>query len=152
MPDFWASLTDNPMVRFGVPAGEVPRIVWGQVYLATPYSKVVLVGGQFSVGRSRAVARVAAAIQMVLARKGVTTVSPIVQAHQMLVAGIGVPELLHEWALDAAFWSRWCEPMLDASAWLYVPDLPGWRESDGIRHEVTHALSRNKSVLIGGQA
>ncbi|WP_323021200.1 DUF1937 family protein [Pararhodobacter sp.] len=152
MSDFWASLTDNPVVRFGVQVSAVPGIVSGQVYLATAYSKRVLTGGQFSVGRSRIVADAAAAIQMNLARKGVTAVSPIVQAHQMLVAGIGVPELLHEWALDAAFWTRWCAPMLDASTWVYVPDLPGWRESDGIRHEVTHALRRNKPVLIGGQA
>lgn len=152
MPDFWASLTDSSLVAFGVPVEEVHRIVWGQVYLATPYSKRVLDGGQFSIDLSSAVAFEAAVRQMYLARNGVTAVSPIVQAHLMLAAGIGVPELLHEWALDAPFWTRWCEPMLDASAWLYVPDLPGWRESDGIRHEVAHALRRLKPVLIGGRA
>lgn len=151
MSHFWASLTDNPLVRFGVLGQDVPGIVSGQVYLATAYSKRVLIGGDFIEDRSRRLANEAAYVQMLLAKLGVTAVSPIAQAHLMLVAGVWGPDR-GKVALDAAFWTRWCAPMLDASTWVYVPDLPGWRESDGIRHEVAQALRRNKPVLIGGQA
>lgn len=146
----WQDLADMELVRFGVPARDVHRIVWGQVYLATPYSKLVRVSGRFVAERSRGLADAAAELQMDLAVRGVTAVSPIAQAHHMLMLG-ACPEHRGKVALDADFWTRWCEPMLDASAWVYVPDLPGWRESDGIWREVAHALRRNKPVLIGGR-
>lgn len=151
MPDFWQGLTDNSLVRFGVLGRDVPGIVSGQVYLATAYSKRVLAEGVFSEDLSRRLANEAAFVQMALAKLGVTAVSPIAQAHLMLMAGVWGPDR-GSVALDAAFWIRWCAPMLDASTWVYVPDLPGWCESDGIRHEVTQALRCNKPVLIGGPA
>ena len=39
-------------------------------------------------------------------------------------------------------------PILWAARSVVVPDIPGWHLSDGIRHEVAEALSRNLPIYI----
>lgn len=147
-------LFDHPLVSWGQSVDDVVRRTAAQVYLATPYTRRVAPGGAFQLRRSRAVADEAAALALFLARRGVSAVSPIVQAHAMVAVlhGRVYDRALAEFALDAAFWTRWCRPLLEASRAVYVPELAGWDESDGIAHEIAAALAAGKPVLIGAHA
>ena len=77
-----------------------------------------------------------------LAMRGVTAVSPIVQAASMCHA------TAHLDPLDARFWTRWCAPILAASRAVVVPDIPGWSRSEGVWHEVREALGRSLPVHV----
>ncbi len=127
---------------------DVARLVSGQVYLATPYTRRVQAmtrtQGIALVDAEKAVAREAAAEVAELARLGVSAVSPIVQAVALRHA---LPEGLRPDPFDDAFWTKWCAPMLQASCAVVVPDLPGRRESEGIWHEITTSLARNVRVF-----
>lgn len=117
------------------------RLDRGLVYLATPYSQEVVDGeGRFQIGRSQIAMDSAAFWQGALALRKVTTVSPIVQSAHMI-------HVL--WAMDAgydlrplehAFWTAWCEPMLDACDAVVVPPIPGRARSRVIMEEIGHAL------------
>lgn len=118
------------------------------VYLATPYSKVVVdAAGQFRPQRSFVAGQRAAVWARRLAVEGVTAVSPIVQAASMVSAHSAFePAPLDP--LDAVFWGAWCLPLLRASRAVVVPPIPGWRESDGIWHEVRTALHGMRPVFV----
>ena len=126
-------------------AGRAPA---GVHYLATPYSLEVMRAGAWCSNASLQAGLAAADAAARLAAHGVTAISPIAQAALMVqVAGPGrlAP-------LDQAFWTRWCRPLLQVSGSVIVPDLPGWRRSAGILHEVTHALSANLPVYLEANA
>ena len=151
---FWATLRDHPAVRFGVTVEVMAMVARGQVYLATPYTRYVAPAGVYEPDRAEYITTLAVNWQRWLAMIGVTAVSPIVQAQAVVrdvrswKGGAAAASL----ALDAAFWTRWCSPMLDASSAIYVPDIPGWRDSDGIRHEVDDFIARPRPVYVAGWA
>ena len=117
-------------------------------YLATPYSKIALCGcGAWHQGASLEAAVRAARWAKVLAAEGVTAVSPIVQAVEMVHADLA--DMLDP--LDEVFWEGWCRPLLAASEVVIVPPIPGWQESEGIWIEVCAALRSNRRVFQIGE-
>ena len=118
------------------------------VYLATPYSKIVVVDdGQWDVGLSFDAMIRAAHWAGHLASEGITAVSPIVQSAEMVHAScVFKSDPLDP--MDADFWTAWCAPLLEASAAVVVPPIRGWCESLGIRHEVIEALTSGRPVFV----
>lgn len=118
------------------------------VYLATPYSKLVLdEAGQFDEYLSITAADAASHWAARFAVNGITAVSPIVLADGLI--GMDRHKLIDP--LVAEFWTNWCRPLLDACAVVVVPPIAGWSESVGIWHEVRAQLARQRRVyLIAG--
>lgn len=113
------------------------------VYLATPYSKPVLdENGAWCLYRSSRLGQEAELWMTRFASIDVTAISPIAAAARMLELPMGIDPL------DQQFWTRWCAPILRASGVVVVPAIDGWRESDGVWHEATEALSANRPVLL----
>lgn len=118
----------------------------GLAYLATPYSRLVCGdAGIFDESASYECSFQAARWSRLLALEGVTAVSPIIQAAELLHAD-QLEGLLDP--MDAQFWEAWCRPLLLASDVVIVPPQPGWQESEGIWGEVCHALLRNRQVFL----
>lgn len=116
------------------------------IYLATPYTRVVMgPDGKWSETLSAAAADLASSYVACFAHAGRCVVSPIVMAHAMVTA---VPSLLDP--LDQSFWTRWCAPLLARCDCVVVPEIRGWQDSAGIRHEVTAALSMHRRVYLMG--
>lgn len=111
--------------------GDVIRHGRGRLcYLATPYSKVAVgADGAWDPSGSLDCAIRAARWARLLALEGVTAVSPVIQAVEMVRADL-LERCLDP--LDAGFWEHWCRPLLAACGAVIVPPLAGWRESDGI--------------------
>lgn len=106
-------------------------------YVATPYTKHAGAAGlDFA-------AKAAACAVADLALRAVTGVSPIVLAHQ--ACGTLPGRALDP--LDQSFWAHWCAPLLTAMPAVFIPDIIGWRESDGIAHEVREARRLGKLVV-----
>lgn len=145
-----SELAASALLTWGQSPVEVSRRAFGVVYLATPYTKRAAPLGAFDWTEADRAARDAAGVLALLAAGGVTCVSPIVQAHaacrwlrdaegELVAQGV---------ALDGWFWARWCRPLLAASRFVYVPELAGWDQSDGIAHELRRAHIDAKPVLI----
>ena len=116
------------------------------VYLATPYSKQCLDGsGEWSYARSVECGLAAAAWCGTFAHYGVTAMSPISQAVDMVGAS---PDHQGLDPLDGKFWEAWCRPLLLACDAVVIPPLDGWRESEGIWHEARVAVSRAVPVFL----
>ena len=138
-------------VHFGADPSTVAKWAVGPVYLATPYSKRVMRNGKWAHDLSLYASAQAAREMSRLARVGVTAISPIVQAAEMVHSEVaeGVDGLPRLDPLAAAFWENWCRPMLDACSAIVVPDIEGWQASEGIRHEVfTVLMNRPRHVFF----
>ena len=123
----------------------IARCAGRLVYLATPYSKLARCdNGQFDHGASLGAAFWAARWARLLAYHGITAVSPVIQAVEM-VHSERLENMLDP--LDAQFWEGWCRPLLAASGVVVVPPIRGWQDSDGIWVEVCDALRAHKHVL-----
>ncbi len=115
-------------------------------YLATPYSKVSLnPDGEWDALESRIASVQAARWSRLLALEGVTAVSPIIQAVEMVHADFIEQQLD---PLDVHFWESWCRPLLMASGPVIVPPISGWDYSDGIWVEVCAALRVQRPVFL----
>ena len=115
------------------------------VYLATPYSRVVVDGeGLFSYEASLKAIYDAAGWSGILAVEGVTSLSPIIQSAEM-VHTLG-SEFLDP--LDAAFWTRWCVPLLAASDAVVIPPIPGWDSSVGVWGEACRGVEMGIPVIV----
>lgn len=140
----------NVLLHFGagmdVVAARAPR--GRPVYLASPYSRRVLdAGGLWDSHLSMICALEAAEEAAGLMQMGVTALSPIAQAHLMVMA-----RPLSIDPMDQAAWGDWCRPMLSACGAVFVPDLPGWAASVGVCGEVSDALTQCKQVFIAARA
>ncbi|MBS9718972.1 DUF1937 family protein [Pseudohalocynthiibacter aestuariivivens] len=115
------------------------------VYLATPYSRISLnLDGEWCPVRSDAAAFLAAKWAAHCAVNGITAISPIVHAVQMVNADIaGAIDPLAD-----AFWSKWCQPLLENSDAVFVPAMEGWDKSIGVWREVCWAVERNAPVFL----
>lgn len=129
------------------------------VYLATPYSKLVVDDrGAFDFLLSAQAGRLAAREAEAMRRAGVTVFAPIVQSDAMVrafgvlrgSAASGVAYELPEGCdpLDAGAWAAWCQPLLNVCRAVAVPMLPGWDRSQGIWAEVRFAIERNEPVHL----
>ena len=115
-------------------------------YLATPYSKLARDDdGAFSSAGSLECAARAARWARLLALEGITAVSPIIQAVEMVHVDVIDPQLD---PLDERFWEGWCQPLLNACGGVIVPPIPGWKESEGIWVEVCAALRAQRPVFL----
>lgn len=104
----------------------------GFYYLATPYSK-------YEGGIERAfedTCRVAGALTAV----GVCVYSPIAHAHPVATHGL----LDH---FDHNLWLPLDERMMDSAVACLVADMPGWRDSYGVSHEIAYFRKHGKPVL-----
>lgn len=135
------------LIHFGATPESVAREARGMVYLATPYSRIAVDGaGRWSRVESMIAAEHAARHAVRLAALGVTAIAPIVQAAAMCHATHAIDPL------DAAFWTRWCAPLLGQSSAVVVPDIRGWDRSEGIWLEAREAVSAGKPVHVYARA
>lgn len=147
VPDWPALVATVPSVilRRADPARIARDCRSRQMYLATPYTRVVQdENGAWCAERSGLAGLEAARWLARLAVLGVSAVSPILQAVEMVGSGVE-PDLD---PLDEDFWTRWCAPLLQASGGVIVPPLPGWDRSRGVWHEARAALSANQPVYL----
>ena len=114
-------------------------------YLATPYTNLVTGDeGQFDNMASLNCAARAGRWAHLFAVMGLTAISPVIQASEMLMADY-TSEALDP--LDTKFWETWCFPLLRQSEVVVVPPILGWDLSHGIWFEVRHALASGKKVV-----
>lgn len=73
-----------------------------------------------------------------LARQGYSGISPIALGH---------PMQLPEWSHSD--WLKYCRPILDACASVFIPEIAGRWESVGVRWEAERALAQQKPVVVG---
>lgn len=150
----WAWILDRggpwaPLVHVGATPAVVARHNVGIAYLATPYTREVLIKGKWNLERSVALSVMASRHMVMLMRERVTAISPIVLAAEALHAqACTAGRRLNP--LDRDFWADWCRPILNEATMIVVPDIPGWDRSDGIWSEVQWALSRNVPVFVYG--
>lgn len=139
----------TPLVRMDCGIEEiVSRCGAGLHYLATPYSReVVDYEGDWREERSVELGLRAAQASAALAARGVTAISPIAHASAMVAMPCGADGARLD-PLDAAFWDRWCRPLLQRCDSVIVPKIKGWQRSRGIWAEVMTALERSKPVFV----
>lgn len=101
-------------------------------YIATPYSK-------HSAGIVAAFED-AARLTARLINAGHAVFSPIAHSHPVAILG-GIDPLDHK------IWLAIDEHMMRAADALLVADMDGWRESDGVAHEIAFFVSSGKPVL-----
>lgn len=156
-PD-WAGLFGHgrdarfrPLLRFGADERLVAEFCrGGLVYLATPYTQLVLGAGDRAARRIASIEASYRASMHVgrLAHHGVTAISPVVLAAEALHAD---PLSMLD-PFDQVFWARWCRPLELRATAVAVPDIAGWSRSRGIWREVSSALSRQVPVFVYGAA
>ncbi|MGR3813425.1 MAG: DUF1937 family protein [Cognatishimia activa] len=114
-------------------------------YLATPYSKVAIFDdGEFDPTESLNCAMRAALWARMLALEGLTCVSPIIQAVEMVHVDFRDQRLD---PLDVQYWEAWCRPLLMASEVVVIPPIAGWAQSDAVWTEAKTALEEGKRVI-----
>lgn len=74
-----------------------------------------------------------------LLRKGNFVLSPIVHGHNLLKY-----DLPGDWE----FWENYCVDMIKSCDEVWVYDLPGWDESNGVKGEIKVGKQLNKSVFL----
>jgi hypothetical protein len=158
-----AARGDMPLLHVGQSAATVAAQFSGRqpVYLATPYSGVVLdASGQWDYGRSVGAMMDAGRAAGDLMALGVTAFAPVAQSCVMVHARgqfRGTARGGVEWSngidpMDSAAWAVWCQPMLNVCGAVVVPDLAGWDQSRGIWAEVQFAIERCLPVFVYGGA
>jgi hypothetical protein len=147
-PDWFALLARarrSGLLFEGSLGAMVARLRGGVVYLATPYSKLVVRSdGGFDAAMSEAQGALAAEWQLRLALCGISAFSPIGSTVAMLRE-----DNTHQMdPLSAEFWGAWCRPFLAASNVVVVPKVPGWDQSLGVWHEVVTAIQAQSRVVL----
>lgn len=102
------------------------------LYLATPYSKYM--GGDIE---AAFVAACKIAADLLVA--GHRVYSPIAHTHPLAVHSGLDP-------LDHSIWLPFDEAMMDAADTLLVAQMPGWRDSFGINHEIEYFKKTGKRI------
>lgn len=103
----------------------------GYAYLATPYS-------QYPSGVNQAFIDACAAAAWCV-KRGIGMFCPIVHTHPIAIYG-DIP------LKDHGIWLPADQPMMDAAACMLICEMPGWRESHGIQHEMRVFAQANKPV------
>lgn len=104
------------------------------VYLASPYTHEERA---IKERRFRAATEAAAA----LIKKGYIVYSPITMTHpiDVMLAGEGA-------TLGSNFWVSFDEAFMDACSEIFVLQIEGWENSDGIRREIEYFKKQGKPV------
>lgn len=102
------------------------------VYLATPYTKY-----KHGIDQAFVDASILAAKLLVA---GVKVYSPIAHTHPLAMHGKLDP-------LDLTIWLPFDEAMMHAASVLVVAHMEGWKESDGIAHEIAFFARRSKPIF-----
>lgn len=105
----------------------------GYYYLATPYSKWV-----HGLDDANALAQLITS-RIMLER--VPVFSPIAHNH-------GIASFLQDMFGDYDFWMEVDKPMFDAAHGLLIADLPGWRESKGVKMEIDWCVAQRKPYWL----
>lgn len=144
-PDLYRDFVPAGLIRFGMPEDEIARRVFGQAYLATPFTaRAVFSDGYYCPSLAAAAAADASAAQTRLMRLGVTAVSPVVLGYAACADDFQLNPL------DHAEWMAWGRRILDASRCVIVPEIEGWDVSAGIVLEVGYALKGSLPVYVVG--
>lgn len=150
-PDWAALISKTPrggLLNVDMPFGGIVaacRSRRSQSYLATPYSReVVGPDGRWDRGLSLIAQTRAARWMRHFAVEGVSAVSPIVLACEIIAAD---PEGFMG-PLDDPAWSHWCQAIMNSSGAVIVPPIEGWDRSRGVWREVCWALSENVPVYL----
>jgi hypothetical protein len=106
-------------------------------YVATPYSK-------YEEGFNVA-AFEAAKAGAILVNFGFCVYCPIVHIHQLIIYSAGA--LGH---LDDDLWREQDQPFMEGAKGLIVVMMNGWKESDGIKHEIEVFEKVGKPILYMG--
>ena len=136
--------------------GQTPETIKKQfcaaapVFLATPYSEEVLVGGDWSQSRSRSQILAAQRESVRLTQVGFTVISPIATLGPLLHLPKPFGDLVLPDPLDPPAFRKWRAPLLDVCRIVVVPDLPGSSYSRDILDCVSAAIRRNKLVYFYG--
>lgn len=141
-----ATFPNDVLLRVDCPFIEVVGRVSGRMaYLATPYTRLVLDDDHcWNSGLSVDVEIRTARWIRHFAIEGATVVSPIVLACAVIHADMeGNID-----PLDDRFWSRWCQPILQAAGSVIVPAIEGWDASLGVWREACWALQHNVPVFL----
>lgn len=101
-------------------------------YLATPYT-------DYRAGREAAFHDACFQAALIL-REGIAVFCPIAHSHPIAEIGNLDPT-------DHGIWLPADEPLMDAAFGLIVCLLPGWRESQGVTHEIDRFLAAGKPVV-----
>lgn len=158
-----ASRGDLPLIRCNASPEIVASNYGGRqpVYLATPYSRIVLDDqGQWDHGRSVRAMMAAGEAAGDLMALGVAAFAPIAQSCVMVHARghySGTVKGGVVWQngidpLNGEMWAAWCQPFLNICGAVVVPDLRGWDQSRGIWAEVQFAVSRQIPVFVYGSS
>ncbi|MGP3699084.1 DUF1937 family protein [Rhodobacter sp. NSM] len=150
----WAALRRHPagqadLLRWHADPALVARHArWGRpVYLASPYTlRAIGPDGCWSRDQSEAAMAEAAREVARLLEVGVTAISPVVLSAAALHATM-FPRLRID-PFNPVLWEDWCRPILSVCAAVVVPEIRGWAQSTGIRHEVASALAAQVPVFI----
>lgn len=105
----------------------------GYYYLASPYSK-------FDMGLGAAHI-VACQIAARLIRAGYSVYSPIAHTHPIAVHGEIDPR-------DHKIWLPVDAPLMNAAIGVFVAQIPGWRESLGVQHELAWFREQKRPVMF----
>lgn len=134
-------------LREQVSLGDLARRCRGVLgYLATPYSRPVLDEfGAWCPLRSDDLGREAARWSRLLACEGISAISPVLIAVEMISAD-RVEGALDP--LDHMFWTTWCRPLLNRAQAVIVPPVAGWQDSLGVWQEARAALSCGTPVFL----
>ncbi len=121
------------------------------VYVATPYSlRVRRNGGWDRTASYDAWIDATIALRRLLS-VGVTGVSPIVMAGSMIHVGDHIKGMAVD-PFDDDLWAAWCRPLMMMSCAIWVPEIPGWRDSRGIAAEVGWAKDNLMRVFVEAAA
>lgn len=151
---------DLPLVRVGQSAATVAVAFAGRqpVYLATPYSRVVLdEAGQWDYHLSSRAQFCAGSYLIGLMCEGVMAISPVVQTSFVLhgrYAFGGGPQG-KDWhhgldPLDEELWAIAHQKFLNVCGAVVVPDMEGWDRSRGIWAVMQFAVRHNLPVFVYG--
>lgn len=113
-------------------------------YLASPYTKRVVIRDEGWDGMASLEMATAAGLWCrSFASAGITAVSPVIQAVEMIHADFT------EWLdpLDEGFWARWRQALMRACGPVVIPPIEGWQQSEGIWRDVVAALQQNRPVI-----
>lgn len=145
MSDWWKDrrVIALPVADIGMGLMPAPGTTGAFWYLASPFTRRAAPRGYYDEDAAADAAHDAAEWAATLELEGISAFSPIAQAVAM-VSAMGEEPMD---PLNADRWMEWCLPFLHAAHGVVVPDITGWRESDGVAEEVRTALGHDKPVV-----
>jgi hypothetical protein len=140
-------LQRSELLTVAAPLAEVPRLVQGRLaYLSTPGLTGLDPEGMSQVEAFEAAVRDAKWARA-LAAVGVTAISPLIHAVEMLHFDANGARDGSD-PLDGMFWATWRRPLFDAAGPVIVPPVVGWMESELVWRDMRAAVAVNRRVIL----